>query len=208
MIRLDTPPDSVDRAYAKSLFELVEGQGGRAKLEELDGELDELVDLLRSEPKLEEFLASQIIPVDQKEKSLRSIFAGRISDPILNTMLYLVRKDRGGRFVRVAGAYDEMVQERFGRIEVDVYTRLPIPEDQLASLKERLQAEFAREPVIYPYTDETMIGGIRIRVGDKLVDASFNTRLRRMSELFKEEGMALMREKAQQAIDDSTPSQN
>lgn len=202
MIRLDTPPDAIDRAYAKGLFELADEKGGRALLEELAGEFDELVDLLRGNPKLEEFIASLIVPSKTKEVSLRKIFEGRIHQYVLNLMLLLNIKERDGRFVRVAAAFDELVQEKFGKVEVDVYTRLPIPEDQLSMIKSRLQAALQREPVMYAYTDDQMIGGVRIRVGDKLVDASFNNRLRLMQERLTEEGLASMRERASDAIDD------
>ncbi len=202
MIRLDTPPDAIDRVYAKGLFALAEEKGGRALLEELAGEFDELVDMLRAQPELEEFIASLIVGSKVKEVSLRKIFEGRIHQYILNLMLLLNIKERDGRFVRVAAAFDEMVQERFGKVEVDVYTRLPIPEDQLTLLKNRLQEKLQREPVVYAYTDETMLGGIRIRVGDKLVDASFRTRLRNMQEKIGGDGLARMRENAGGAIED------
>lgn len=202
MIRLDTPPDAIDRSYAEAFFELAEQQGGRPLLEELSGEFDELVELLRSNPKLEEFIASLIINSEEKEHALRRIFEGRISQLILNLMLLLNKKERDGRFVRVAAAFDQMVQERFGRVEVDVFTRLPIPEDQLAALKARLQEAMQREPIVYAYTDESMIGGVRIRVGDKLVDASFATRLRNMQERLAESGLAGLRERARDTIQD------
>ncbi|GAB4521349.1 MAG: hypothetical protein Tsb0013_24620 [Phycisphaerales bacterium] len=202
MIRLDTPPDAIDRAYAKGLYELAQEKGGRALLEELAGEFDELVDMFRGNPQLEEFVASLIVPSPVKETSLRTIFEGRIHQYILNLMLLLNIKERDGRFVRVAAAFDEMVQQAFGKVEVDVYTRLPIPEDQLALLKERLQQTLGREPVVYAYTDESMLGGIRIRVGDKLVDASYRTRLRMMQERLTEQGVARMRERASDAIED------
>lgn len=202
MIRLDTPPDAIDKVYAKSLFELAEAKGGRALLEELSGELDELVDLIRKNPSFEEFIASRIIAAEAKEATMRRVFEGRISDHVLNTMLLLNRKDRGGRFVRVAVAFDEMVQERFGKVEVDVYTRMPIPEDQLAALKAQLQAALGREPVVYSYTDETMLGGIRVRVGDKLVDASFTTRVRAIRERMTDFGIATVRERADDLYQD------
>ena len=47
-----------------------------------------------------------------------------------------------------------------------------------------------------------MIGGFRFRVGDRLVDASFTNRLRKMNDLLKEEGGALMRSRYDRAIED------
>ena len=202
MIRLDTPPDSIDRVYAKGLYQLAEEKGGRALLEELAGEFDELVDMFRANPQLEEFVASLIVASDVKEVSLRKIFEGRIHQYILNLMLLLNIKERDGRFVRVAAAFDEMVQAAFGKVEVYVYTRMPIPEDPLNQLRARLRATLGREPVVYAYTDESLLGGIRLRVGDKLVDASYRTRLRMLQEQLTENGVVTMRERASGAIED------
>lgn len=202
MVRLDTPPDAVDKAYAHGLFALALEQGGRERLEEISSELDELVDVVRAEPRFEEFIASKIIPVEKKERSLRNILGGRVSEPVLNLALLLNHKGRAGRFVRVAVAFDQLVQERFGRVEVDVYTRFPMPADQLERLRETLRTALGREPIIYTYADPSMIGGLRVRVGDRLVDASFSTRLRKMRDLLKEEGAAEIKNRFDRAVED------
>ena len=202
MVRLDTPPDAVDKAYAKGLFELTFEKGGRERLEEFSAELDELVDVIRAEPRFEEFIASRIIPVEKKEQSLRKILGGNVSEHVMNLALLLNRKGRAGRFVRVAVAFDQMVQERFGRVEVDVYTRFQMPPDQLERLRGTLRTALNREPIIYTYIDPTMIGGLRVRVGDRLVDASFATRLRKMRDLLKQEGGAEMKARFDAAVED------
>ncbi len=202
MVRIDTPPDAVDKAYAKSLFELAEEKGGRDRLESVAAELEELVEIARANPRFEEFIASRIIPADRKAASLRTMFAGRVDDLIFHTMLVLNKKGRADRFARVAAALGHMVEERFGRVEVDVYTRFPIPPDQLESLRSILHQRLDREPVIYTYTDPSMIGGLKVRVGDQLLDASFSTRLRKMRELLAEEGGELIRERFASVFED------
>lgn len=201
MIRLETQPEAVDKAYAKSLFELVEQRGGRELLEEISSEFDELEEILRAMPRFEEFIASRIIGAEKKQVSLEHMFRGKISDLILDTMLLMNRKGRLNRFAPMAMAYQQMVEERFGRVEVDVYTRYAIPEDQLDSLKNRLQEVLRREPVVYPHTDSSMLGGMKLRVGDILLDASFDSRLRKMREMLRTEGAVLMRERVSRAFD-------
>jgi len=55
---------------------------------------------------------------------------------------------------------------------------------------------------VHAYTDPNMIGGVKMQIGDKLIDASFETRLRQMNELLKTEGTALIRERFDQAVED------
>ncbi len=198
----DGPAEAVDRVYAQSLFELADSAGGRERLEELSGEVDELGDFLRGQRELSEFMSSQIIATDARAKSLRAVFEGKISDLLLRFILTLNRKGRLNRFLRIGEAFEEMVQEKFGRVEIDVYTRHPLPADQLESIKARLQEALKREPVLHAYTDEAMIGGVKMQVGDRLIDASIATRLRKMRDLMTGEGAALMRSRFDQAVED------
>lgn len=196
----DGPAEAVDRVYAQSLFELADGAGGRSRLEELSGEVDELGDYLRGQPQLSEFMSSRIIGAEERERSLRVIFEGKISDLLLRFLLTLNRKARLNRFLRIGEAFEEMVQEKFGRIEVDVYTRHPVSPEQLESSRERLRAALGREPVVHAYTDPSMIGGVKLQVGDRLYDASVATRLRKMNELMTGEGESLMRARFERAV--------
>lgn len=199
---IETPPDAVDKVYAQSLFEVVEAKGGREALESVAAELDELVELGRGEPRLREFMGSRIISGDRREKSLRVIFEGRVSEYVLNVMLLLNKKDRSERFFRMARAFDEMLQEKFGRVEVDVYTRFALESEQLEGVRDAVQKALQREPVVYTYRDNAMIGGIKIRVGDMLLDASIDTRLRKMRERLKVEGAAEIRARFDSAVED------
>ncbi len=189
----ESPPEAVDKVYAKSLFELAEAEGDRDRLESLASELDEFVELTRAEAQLSEFMSSRILATKDRAGSLATMFEGRISDLLLRFLQVLNRKERLNRLLSIVAAYQEMVQEKFGRIEVNVYTREPISADQIASIKSRLQAATGREPVIYPYTVPSMIGGVKMQIGDRLFDDSIQTSLRNMTELVKDEGAAVIR---------------
>jgi len=200
---LKTPPDAVDRVYAQSLFELIEEQGGREALESTSGELDELAELTRQHRELGGLFDSRIIPVAKKDAAIRSIFGhGHISDMLLRFLLVLNRKERLNRFDPIATAFQEMVQEKFGRIEVDVWTRYLLSGEQLASIKSRLHEVLNREPIMHAYTDDQMIGGVRMQVGDQLIDASVATQLRRMRKRLIEDGSTAIRNRFDQAIEE------
>ena len=199
---IETPPDAVDRVYAQSLFELVEADGGRERLESIAGELEELGELIRANHELAELLGSRIIPAKDKARSLRSIFEGRVSDLVLRFLLVLLRKERLNRTLPITVAFDEFIQQRFGRIEIDLYTRHALPADQVESIRKRLHQALQREPVLHAYIDDTMIGGVRMQVGDRLIDASINTQLRRMRERLIESGSNEIRTRFDRIVED------
>lgn len=202
--QLKTPPEAVDRVYAQSLFELIEPDGGREGVESMSGELDELLELTRQMPELGGLFDSQIIASAKKQAALRAIFGdGRVSQMLLQFLLVLNRKERLNRFEPIATAFEELVREKFGRVEVDVWTRYPLASDQLENIRKRLQSVLKREPIMHSYTDEGMIGGVRMQVGDQLIDASIATQLRKMRKRLMEDGSSAMRDRFDAAIDNS-----
>jgi len=192
--------DAVARVYAQSLFQIADALGGQRAIEETADELESIAELMRSDRGLREFMSSAIIPAPRRAASLRAIFGGRVSDTMLNTLLVLNDKGRLGRFESIVAAFDAIVQERFGRVEVDVWTAAPIDRGEKDRLTARLREIIAREPVVHAYTDPEMIGGIRLLVGDQLMDGSVATRLRRMREQMTSDGVAEVRSRVERFV--------
>ena len=81
------------------------------------------------------------------------------------------------------------------RVEVDVFTASPLDSAGLASVRERLAGSLKRDVVVHPYVDGSMIGGVKFRIGDQLVDASVATRLRKLRDRLSTEGASALRER-------------
>jgi F-type H+-transporting ATPase subunit delta len=195
-------PDAVARLYATSLFEVAEGKGGQAKIEAIGAELGEIVEIARGDARFAEFLSSRILASKDRAASINAILGGKADPMVVNLLLVLNDKGRLGHLAVIALAYDEIVQEKFGRVEVDVFTVTPVDDDQMAALKSRLQARLGKEPVMHGYQDATMVGGLKLRVGDQLFDASIETRLRRMRERLGSSGRAVMKSRTDSIIED------
>jgi len=193
MTPLDEHSDALAQVYARSLFELCESRGGREKVEEIADELEQIVELARGDEAFTEFLRSAILGVDERRESLRKIFSGQVSELTLNFLLTLNEKGRLDRVASIVTAFDELIQDRFGRVEVDVYTASPIDEGQLNMLRDRIGGALGREPVLHAYTDESMLGGLRLRIGDQLIDGSLATRLRTMKRQLTTHGVESVR---------------
>ena len=115
-------------------------------------------------------------------------------------------KGRLGHLPPIAAAFDELVQREFGRVEVDVYTAAPASPGELDTIKQRLRQILGKEPVVHPYTDKAMLGGLKLQIGDQLIDASLATRLRRMRDNLANSGLATLRAKAEKILGE--PSNN
>lgn len=174
--------DALASVYARSLYELAEAAGGVDKIMEMNDEIEQITDLMRGNARFAELLASPIIDAPKRADSLRRMFDGQVTDLMLRFLLVLNNKGRLAHFDSIAAAYDQMVQQRFGRVEVDVFTATPLSESQRATILSRVQEAIGKQPVLHAYTDESMLGGVKLRIGDQLIDGSVSGQLRRMRE--------------------------
>lgn len=196
MPMIERAPDALARIYARSLFSLAIAEGGQAGAESLLNELEDVMEVARSEAKFGEFLSSRILSAESRQGSLDRIFKGRMSETGVRFLQVLNRKGRLGHLGAIVSAMDELVQESFGRVEVDVYTAAPMGTAELDELRDRLRKTLGREPIVHPYTDRTMIGGIKLQIGDQLIDGSVATKLRQIRDRLKHEGAASVRERS------------
>ncbi len=200
---MTTQTDALSTVYARSLFDLAQGGDGDQVVLEIADELEQLCELAREEPAFGEFLASPIIDVTRRGASLKSMLEGRVSDLCLRFMLVLNDKGRLGHLESIATAYDALVQEAHGRVEVDVFTAMPINEQDLEPVRAQVAAALSKEPVLHAYVDESMLGGIRLQIGDQLIDGSVSTRLRRLGEELAAGGGSAVREQLDRFMEDN-----
>lgn len=193
-------PDAVARIYAKSLLELAESEGGEENIESIVGELSEIVEIARGDAQFSEFLSSRVLPAEARRDSLQRIFEGNASDLTTKFLQVLNAKDRLAHLPAIVAALDELVQERFGRVEVDVYTAAPIDPEGLSTLRDRLAKTLGQEVVVHPYTDHAMLGGVKVRIGDQLIDGSLSTRLRSLRDQLARQGVPAVRAAAERLI--------
>lgn len=195
--------DALANVYATSLFELADEAGGEAKIEEVNDELEQIVELTRHLPDFGDFLASPIIDRNARREGIRTLFDGRITDITLRFLLTLNDRGRLNRLESIAEAHEHLVQERFGRIEVDVFTASLIGEQAQDVIAERIRDALGKEPVLHVYADPEMIGGVKLRIGDQLIDGSVQTQLRRMRENLLSTGTEL-RARMERVIEEDT----
>ncbi len=182
--------DQVANVYARSLFELALKQGGNDGAASIGDELVEVCEIARGDAKVREFIASPIIDPKRRAESLRKSFEGRVSPILLHFLLVLNRKGRLSELFSIESAYEGLVAEAFGRIEVDVFTTTgKVDAAAAAAMQEQLRKALGKDPVIHHYADPRMIGGVKLRIGDQLVDGSVAAQLRRIKQSIIDSGL-------------------
>jgi F-type H+-transporting ATPase subunit delta len=197
--------DEIAEVYARSLYELAHAAGGLDKVSEVHEELQQIVEMGRSNDNFHEFFGSPIIGKTSRQEAMKKIFDGRISDLVLRFLLVTNDKGRLGHLDHIAGALDSMIQDAHGRIEVDVFTVNGDGADSalLETVASRVKETTGKDAVLHQYADPSMIGGIKLLIGDKLYDGSVATRLRRLKEEVLGRGAAGVRAESARFLDNS-----
>ncbi|MEO1008028.1 MAG: ATP synthase F1 subunit delta [Planctomycetota bacterium] len=201
---LETPPDALAETYATSLFEFCKDKGGIDAVEETLDELLGVLNTARDDAQFSEFLASRVLATSARKASLSSILAGRISERTLHFLLLLNDKERLSHLPAIAASFQAMAQQALGRLDVDVHTASPISEADLDAIRERLASALGKDVVAHHRADPGMIGGLKLRFGDQLVDGSIAGRLRRLRDQLAADGATRVRTRVAEIIDADT----
>ena len=165
----------IARNYAETLLSLAERQGPGA-LEEFGRALDGLAELLRSDPRARQFLETPRVTPDQKKAALTAALAGRAPEMFVRFVMVVADKRRQALLPEIAAAYRELVDERMGRVRVQV-TISHAPDAALQAEIGNGLADRLGKTVIPTFTvDPELLGGMVVRVGDEIFDGSLRTR--------------------------------
>jgi F-type H+-transporting ATPase subunit delta len=77
-------------------------------------------------------------------------------------------------------AFNDLLEEQLGNVEVDVTVAQRLDAGQLEQVRQRVSQALGRAAVVHQYVDESIIGGLVLRVQDKLIDASVRFQLDQM----------------------------
>ena len=163
------------RRYADAAFEL--GRADRA-LEAWERDLQHVREAF-GQPQLLSLVEHPAIRFAEKEQVLRRVLDGIGPEP-MGLVLLMVRRGRPGAVVPMVARFEELVRRERGIELAEVRTALPLDDEQRAAIGERLEALTRATIEIRETLDESLMGGISVRIGDRLWDASVRSRLERL----------------------------
>jgi F-type H+-transporting ATPase subunit delta len=163
---------SLARRYAQAAFGLAVEQGA---VEQWRRDIEDVATVLVDSPAAP-VLANTRIPLAER---LRVVERALQVDPlVLNLAKLLVTRGRSGIARQVAEAFGRLADDHEGIVHARVTTAIDLPSDELASIERRLSESTGKRVRTEVVVDPAIIGGVIIRMGDKLLDGSVRTRLR------------------------------
>ncbi len=167
------------RVYAEAMFDLAEESGqGDALLEELQ----DVVALADGDPRLGHFFGSPFVDEDVRARVIETLFRGRGSDLLVDSLQVINRNGRLALLRAVAEAYRLEHRVRRGQVDVVVRTATPLSDSQRARLVEVLTRVLARRPALIERVEPWLLGGIVVEVAGWKYDTSVANRLQGLSD--------------------------
>ena len=171
----------ISKTYGDALFELAVEKD---KVDVLLQEIEQLKEVLSENEDFGRLMNHPKIIKEEKIQVAKDVFAGRVSDELLGFLTIVIAKDRYKDIDAILDYFIAEVKRHKGIGIATVTTAVPLREEQCKKIEQKLldTTQYTKMEMHYDL-DESLIGGMVVRIGDRVVDSSIKTKL---SELQKE----------------------
>jgi F-type H+-transporting ATPase subunit delta len=163
--------------YAKALFEVAREQD---RIAEVEQEISLAVSVLKGHSDLYKLIKHPGIGADVKRGLIKQIFESQVSEAVLNTVWLLIERGREDSLEAVVSAYIKIAGEALGQAKATVYTPVELTEAELSGITASFSQLSGKQIRVESVLDKSLLGGIRVRIGDRLYDGSLSGKLERL----------------------------
>jgi F-type H+-transporting ATPase subunit delta len=168
----------VARVYASALYQAAKEEG---RVEAVRRDLGAFIEAMETSPKLRQFLVAEEISDFQKKQVLLELTEG--GDGLVRNFLRLVvDKSRENALAETYQSYVERVEEAAGLVHVEAVSAVPVAAPIEEALKKKIESSLGKTVELTMTVDEDMLGGLKLRIGGRLADASVRHRLEKLRE--------------------------
>lgn len=161
--------------YANAVFALAQDQQA---IERVGGDFATLKTLIENSPDFAMLVRSPLLSREDQSRALTPILKKiEASDLATKFVLLLAQKRRLSALTGIIAAYNRQVARLKGEVEAEVTSARALSGGETDALKAMLKAKLGREPRLNAKTDPTLLGGLVVKVGSRMIDSSIRTKL-------------------------------
>jgi F-type H+-transporting ATPase subunit delta len=165
--------EEIAQVYARSLFEVSEEAG---RLDEVREQLGEVADALSGDRDLQVFFFSPYFSTQEKAEGLDKAVSG--AEPILvNFLKLLIEKHRMPALMRIRRAYDALWEDYNQLLPVQITSAVELDKKVVKHIGDQISEQTGRKVELSATVEPDILGGIVVRVGNQVLDASIRRRL-------------------------------
>ncbi len=168
--------EEIAQVYSRSLFEVAREHG---KLDEIREQLGQFADALESQRELAVFFFSPYFSTEEKQEGLDRALEG--ADELLENFLrVLLENHRMPAIFRIRRAYEDLWEEHNKLLPVQVTSAVELDEATVRHIGDRIAEQTGRRVELTARVEPDILGGIIVRVGNSVLDASIRHRLEKL----------------------------
>jgi len=168
--------EEIAQVYARSLFEVAEEQD---KLDDVRDQIGEVADALSESRELQTFFFSPYFSTEEKKQGLEKALDGA-DETVANFLALLIENHRMPALFRIRRELDRMWRDVNQLLPVQITSAIELDEAVATQIGEEIGRQTGRKVELTSTVDPDVLGGIVVRVGNSILDASIRTRLERL----------------------------
>jgi F-type H+-transporting ATPase subunit delta len=168
--------EEVARVYAEALFEAAKDTG---KLDQIHEQLDAIAEAIAGNQDLQVFLFSPYFASAEKRQGLERAISGAEQE-LVNFLELLVEKHRMPAIFRIRERFDELWAQENKQLDVTVTSAIELDQSVIDHIGEQIEKQTDRTVQLTALVDPDILGGLVLRVGNMVLDASLRSKLERL----------------------------
>ena len=173
---------SVARRYAEAFFSIAQEA---KKIDEYQSELETVLKTITEVEGMKEYMAHLLVPAKEKKELVQKVFAGQLSTMTMNFLLMLIDKRRESYLEGIYREFVDMADESRNIKKAELFAAREVPAAELAELEQNLSSSTGKTVTLKLTVDPSLLGGVKIRMGDQIVDGTAAKKLQMLKESLK-----------------------
>ncbi|MCC6921439.1 MAG: F0F1 ATP synthase subunit delta [Alphaproteobacteria bacterium] len=170
--------------YAQALFELANEEG---VLDAVAADIEGLGKLIAESADLERLVKSPIYSREQQGLAMAEILEKAGASDLTKKFIALVARNRRlFMLANIGRSFGRLLARQRGEIEASVTSAQPLSDAQIADLKATLRTAYGKEPRLSVAVDQSLIAGLIVKVGSRMIDSSLRTKLNSLKTVLTE----------------------
>lgn len=177
---------AIARMYAEAFLKTFPADKADAALEEFGSFV---VDVVEKNPNFASVLYSVMVNRDDKVALINRVLSGRATPLFVNFLCVLAHHERLDLLPLILKQSRLQHEIQAGKKRIQVTSAQPLSDAALKSIQETLRKALPFEPIVEPVVDPSLLGGLRIRVGDTVYDSSLKARLKQFRDRLRDRSL-------------------
>ena len=165
------------KKYAQLLYQVAVKEDD---INQISDRLHSIRSILKSVPELNQLFITRTVHVQDKMIMLKNILGDKISDIVMDLMVLLMENGHMMLFGEVVKRFDYLLEKESKLVKVHITSSSILSDDEVQRISLNIENNIQKEVEVKTETDASIIGGIKLRVGNTLIDGSINSRLQKM----------------------------